>query len=116
MTTSESSKVGSHASVQRGVLCAKCEHLCPPGSNVCDECGAHLHVKCHACGQRNPRVATRCTECGQRLHRSFWERWQKKLKSKRMETLWPLALAVLAAFGTYKIIIKLLEVGDGVIK
>jgi predicted amidophosphoribosyltransferase len=110
MTTSESSKVGSHASVQRGVLCAKCEHLCPPGSNVCDECGAHLHVKCHACGQRNPRVAARCAECGQRLHRSFWERRLKKLKPKRMKiTLLQLALAVLAAFGTYKIIVKLLN-------
>lgn len=105
---------GSPAPAQRGVLCAKCEHLCPPDSNVCEECGAHLHVKCHACAQRNLRVATRCTECGQRLHRSFWERWQKKLKPKRMKlTLWQLALAVLAAFGTYKIITLLLEVGDG---
>lgn len=112
MTTSESSSAGSPAPAQHGVLCAKCEHLCSPGSNVCEECGAHLHVKCHACGQRNPRVAARCSECGQRLHRSFGEHWLKKLKPKRMKlTLLQLALAALVAFGTYKLIVKLLNAG-----
>ena len=52
----------------------------------------------------------RCSECGQRLHRSFWEHWQKKLKPKRMKiTLLQWALAALVAFGTYKLIVKLLN-------
>jgi hypothetical protein len=77
---------------------------------VCDECGAHLHVKCHACGQRNPRVAARCSECGQRLHRSFWERWLKKLKPEKLKiTLLQLFLAGLVAYVTYVIIVKLLN-------
>ena len=66
----------------RAVLCAKCEHLNPPRLNVCERCGAHLHVVCHSCGHRNSRVKTRCVECNHRLHRSSISRVRQLLFGK----------------------------------
>jgi hypothetical protein len=54
----------------QGVVCAKCQQLNRPGRNVCEGCGAHLHIVCHDCGQRNPRSRSHCLECGHKLHRS----------------------------------------------
>ena len=62
----------------RGVLCAKCEHLNVWGQNECKRCGSHLYVSCSDCGQRNERVRTRCTNCHRRLHRSIFERLRRR--------------------------------------
>ena len=62
----------------RGVLCAKCEHLNICGRNECTRCGAHLYIACTDCGQRNERVRSRCTNCHRRLHHSIFERARKK--------------------------------------
>jgi hypothetical protein len=52
------------------VACAKCDHRNAHGRNVCESCGAHLHVVCHHCGRRNARAQARCLECDHTLHRS----------------------------------------------
>ncbi|MCL5097573.1 MAG: zinc ribbon domain-containing protein [Candidatus Omnitrophica bacterium] len=95
------------------VQCAKCEHLNPRRSNVCSECGAHLYVHCHHCGHRNQRMHEHCTHCGRLLHRSFWQRWRKKLLPfKRKAIVWQVPLLVVAVFLAYKIIVKLAEWPD----
>jgi hypothetical protein len=86
--------------VQRGVLCAKCEHLNPPGLSTCEFCNAHLHLLCSYCRQRNARVQSCCSQCGRSLHRSFWSRgWQALFGRERKMHLVQailLALAILA--------------------
>ncbi len=95
---------------EKGVLCAKCDHLNPPGSNVCDECGAHLYVSCHSCGQRNRRVDAICSHCGHHLHRSFGRRLKKKLfPNNRKIRLVEAGLLVILVLVAYKIIVKLVE-------
>ena len=71
----------------RGVLCAKCEHLNPPQSSICNRCGAHLFLTCKACGQSNLRVLTRCTACNKRLHADFLARFERGRGRKRKSTL-----------------------------
>jgi ribosomal protein L40E len=94
----------------KGVLCAKCEHLNPPGTNECRFCGAHLYVTCHACGVRNPRVNARCCECKRSMHRTFWGKWARKLTPKKSRyKLWHFILLAIAVFITYKVIINLAE-------
>ena len=65
------------------IPCAKCQHLNPRGSNVCTECGAHLHVVCHHCGHRNHRAQSQCFECGHKLHRAWSKRVSRTLFGKR---------------------------------
>jgi hypothetical protein len=67
----------------RSVACAKCGHLNPHGKNVCDKCGAHLHVVCHHCGYHNVRARARCIECNHQLHRSWFKRVSQRLSGKR---------------------------------
>ena len=62
----------------RGVLCAKCEHLNAYGTNECSRCGSHLYVSCVDCGHRVERVRSRCDSCGRRLHRSVLQRFSRK--------------------------------------
>jgi hypothetical protein len=95
---------------EKGVLCAKCDHLNPPGSNVCEECEAHLHVSCHACGHRNRRVDAVCSHCGHHLHRSLGRRLMKKLMPhNRTIILVEAGLLLILVLVAYKIIIKLVE-------
>lgn len=93
-----------------GILCAKCDHLNPGGSNTCGFCGSHLHISCSKCGHRNARVLARCTQCGHRLHRSLWRRWQRKFlkNGQKVKPLY-VALLIIAILVTYKVIIKLAE-------
>lgn len=53
---------------ERGLLCARCEHLNRLGQTQCEKCGAHLFVVCRHCGHENQRVHTRCRQCHRRLH------------------------------------------------
>ena len=71
------------------VVCAKCEHSNPHGCNVCEACGAHLHVVCHHCGNRNPRIQARCLECNHSLHRSRARSLSHRLlgKNRKITTL-----------------------------
>ena len=91
---------------ERGVLCAKCDHLNPPGSKACEECGAHLYVACHYCGHKNRRVDAVCTECG----RSLWRRWQRKfLGQNRKILIVELILLVIVVVVGFNIIVRLVE-------
>jgi hypothetical protein len=93
-----------------GVLCAKCDHLNPPGASQCTACGSHLHVTCTGCGQRNPRVLARCPKCGRRLHRSRWRRLKRKFFNKRWKvTPLQIILLVVLVLVAYKLIILLVE-------
>lgn len=70
-----------------GVVCAKCRHPNGRGRNVCESCGAHLHVVCHHCGQRNSRSSAECSECGHKLHRSRGKHVLRGLLPKRSNQL-----------------------------
>jgi hypothetical protein len=95
---------------ERGVLCAKCEHLNAPELHACERCGAHLYIKCNSCGHRNPRVRSRCGECGQRMHRTFWHKWEKKILGKQRKiTLYQVIFVIIAAYVAYRIIVKIVE-------
>jgi hypothetical protein len=95
---------------ERGVLCAKCDHLNPPGCNVCEECDAHLYVTCHSCGHRNRRVDAVCGHCGHHLHRSLGRRLRKKLfPQNRKIILVEAALLIILVLAAYRLIVKLVE-------
>ncbi len=95
---------------ERGVLCAKCDHLNPPGSKVCGECGAHLFVACHYCGHKNRRVDAVCSQCGHHLHRSMWRRLQRKILGQNSKILViEGVLLVLVVLIGYKLIVNLVE-------
>lgn len=80
-----------------GVVCAKCDHENPRGRNLCESCGAHLHIVCHRCGHRNARVQPRCVECGHKLHRSWWKRgWLSKDRKMALIQVALLVLGILA--------------------
>jgi hypothetical protein len=94
----------------KGILCAKCEHLNPSGSNICSLCGGHLYVTCHRCGCRNPRVDSRCQQCGHRLHRSFWKHLRNKLIPERLKINWfQVVLLIVAVFIVYRLIVAIAE-------
>ncbi len=95
---------------ERGILCAKCEHLNPGDTNVCSYCGAHLFVTCHHCGHRNQRAYSRCAHCRRRLHRSLIRKWYKwmfrgQAKAKPLHFV----LMIIVVFIAYKIIVHLAE-------
>ena len=95
---------------ERGVLCAKCDHLNPPGSKACEECGDHLYVACHYCGHKNRRVDAVCAECGHHLHRSLWRRWQRKfLGQNRKILIVELILLVIVVVVGFNLIVRLVE-------
>ncbi len=50
--------------------CPYCDHVSPPGSKFCGECGAALHLMpCPHCGAVNDvTVATACYRCHKELH------------------------------------------------
>jgi hypothetical protein len=58
----------------KGTLCVKCEHVCSPGLERCDRCGAHLYILCALCGHKNARAVSRCEMCKHRLHKSAKDR------------------------------------------
>lgn len=62
----------------RGVLCAKCEHINTRGVSECRKCGSHLFITCVDCGHRNERVRERCKSCGRRLHRGVIEKLRRR--------------------------------------
>jgi uncharacterized membrane protein YvbJ len=70
------------ARAEAEIRCAKCGHRNQRRSNVCESCGAHLHVVCHRCGHRNERSRSKCTECGQKLHRSWLTRASRGILGK----------------------------------
>ena len=108
----ESNPAGSPAEAEkdRGILCAKCEHLNPANTSACTYCGSHLFVTCTHCGHRNQRAYSRCAKCKRRLHRSFVRKWYKKMFRGQAKAK-PLHFVLLAivVFVAYKIIIHLAE-------
>lgn len=109
-TRNQKSAVKEPVGTSKGVLCAKCEHLNPPGTSECTFCGAHLYVTCHACGARNSRVNARCSECHKSMHRSLWKKWSRKLAPKKSRyKVWHFVLLSIAVFITYKLIVRLAE-------
>jgi hypothetical protein len=63
----------------RGVLCAKCEHLNAWGRSECTICGATLYMACSHCSHLNERVRTRCTNCQDPLHHSWLENARRRV-------------------------------------
>ncbi|HOX04325.1 MAG TPA: zinc ribbon domain-containing protein [Candidatus Paceibacterota bacterium] len=53
----------------KGVLCEKCDHLNPPGSEACEWCHRALWVTCGSCGEKTPIALPRCDSCGRRIDR-----------------------------------------------
>ncbi|MBI4660742.1 MAG: hypothetical protein HY735_18040 [Verrucomicrobia bacterium] len=89
----ESEPGRGNSEAPRGVLCVVCEHLNPPGKQVCDECQSDLYVACPSCGRRNERVYTRCSKCRRPLQRSRWGRWLEGLLGKK-PFCWLMACAI----------------------
>lgn len=79
-------KGGARAkSGERGVLCAKCNHVNPPGRTLCNRCGSHLFITCNDCGHQSERSVTRCRKCGRRLHRSALQKLGVRFFGKSMK-------------------------------
>jgi hypothetical protein len=95
---------------ERGVLCAKCEHLNPAGLNTCEFCRAHLHVVCSFCGHQTARVQSRCSKCNHRLHRSILGRvWRAAFGRQLRLSILEAALLVLAILAGLWLIVFLAE-------
>lgn len=102
----DSSQSSRAVRLTKPVICAKCRHENPPGSNTCGKCQAHLWVVCHHCGQRNCRADSQCAECGGRLHRSALKRVSKRLFGDRQKvSAWQIGLLVVAVWFAYRMII-----------
>ena len=107
-------KPTEQATSRHGVLCAKCEHLNVQSRNVCEFCGAHLHVVCHSCGHRNERVRTRCVDCGHRLHRSWTSRLTNAFgKDRKMTVIQTvlLVIGILVGIAVVVLFSKVSEIG-----
>ncbi|MCF7668894.1 MAG: hypothetical protein K9N48_03855 [Verrucomicrobia bacterium] len=97
-------------SVQKGILCAKCEHLNRRGTETCRRCGSALYITCKHCKTKNPRVTTKCSNCKHSLHRSRRNRFLRKWMPKRQRKVaGQVALGVAVGFIVYKIIILVLN-------
>lgn len=85
MNSSTSERDGETDRKDRGVLCAKCEHLNTWGRNECKRCGSHLYITCSDCGQSNERVRTKCTNCSRRLHHSLMDRVRHRVSKESFQ-------------------------------
>ena len=71
---------------QRGVLCARCDHMNPAGADECRRCGAELFRDCPSCGETIQRIYSRCSKCHHRLPQRrflFWGRSRSKPRARR---------------------------------
>jgi len=59
---------------ERGVLCARCDHLNRGGATVCERCKSELFIKCAYCGEMNLRALENCGKCKHHLHRGIFRR------------------------------------------
>ncbi len=89
---------------ERGILCARCEHLNPLDKDRCESCKAHLYVMCHRCGEKNPRVHSRCKSCRRRLHLGLSERIGAKKSSGPINLLYLAGAVVLVVAGVIAVI------------
>jgi hypothetical protein len=95
----------------KGILCAKCNHLNKPGSTKCTRCESHLHIKCNDCGARNERVYSRCQTCGRRLHKSAMEKMHASVfKHGAKVTPFQIALLILVVAAILLIVIGINKV------
>lgn len=92
----------------KATLCVKCEHLCSPGLERCDRCGAHLYILCAHCGHKNARLISRCEKCKHRLHKSVKDR-VKRAGSGSLNLLY-LAGAILVVVVAVGLIIWLADI------
>ncbi len=87
---------------ERGVLCARCEHVNPPGQTQCERCAAPLFTPCPHCGQPTQRVFLRCQHCHHRIGRTDAERRRRgrgRGRNLRRKLAWLLLGAIGAIFG-----------------
>ncbi len=94
--TAENNPADAKRKDAAGVLCAKCDHLNPPGSTECEHCHSALFRDCPKCGKTVQRVFSRCNHCGASL-----ARWGKNPghvhPAARPFNMWWVYAAVLAA-------------------
>lgn len=82
----------------KGTLCVKCGHVSPAGETRCERCKAHLHIKCNDCGATNARAEGRCKDCGRRLHKTAFEKINRRLFNRTAKvTPLQIILAIVAA-------------------
>lgn len=96
----------------KGVLCAKCDHLNPPGSTACEYCRAALFEACRNCGRPVRRTAYRCESCSQRTRPRavrHSQLWRRVFSGSRRITLWQVAALVVAVYGSYRLIMILVQ-------
>jgi hypothetical protein len=109
MTTVEnnSPETAPQGGSAKGVLCAKCEHLNPPGSTSCEFCRAELFRICPKCGQRFQDALSRCSHCGERMHRHGTRRRRKQSDAGPNNLYWACAAVLILALAVaYKVFQK----------
>ncbi len=90
-----------------GVLCAKCDHLNPPGSTECDHCHARLFRVCSKCGQSYQDALSRCPHCGTRPGRLSRRKGNIHPAAQSFNMWWVYAVALLFALAVcYKVFQK----------
>ena len=96
----------------KGVLCAKCDHLNPPGSTMCEYCHAALFGTCRHCGKTVQRTSDRCEFCGHHTrHKSprHSQFWRQLFTGGNRITLWQVALLIVVVYGAYRVFLILAQ-------
>ncbi|HOX04607.1 MAG TPA: hypothetical protein P5555_20590, partial [Candidatus Paceibacterota bacterium] len=94
---------------RKGVLCAQCDHLNPPGSRDCEYCHVHLWVACPHCAQETQPVFSKCIHCNSRIER-HWRRplwWKRMFYGGRKLTISQILVIGIIALIAYLIIFEL---------
>ena len=79
--------------------------------------GSDQSLFCAKCGEPNARHSNTCFacgECGKRLHRSLWQKLEKRVFKRGTKlTSFQIGLLIVAVYITYRIIVKLAQMSWG---
>lgn len=107
MMTAENNSSAAKRKDPPGVLCAKCDHLNPPGSTECDSCHAELFRVCKVCHKTYQAAYSKCVFCGAKGRRQEPRHSGKRLAPQSISLKWVYAAALLIALALcYKIFQK----------